>query len=302
MPSFEQYRDEYSHRWETMAIRPDWQDRARKQAQRILDARRHYEPVSGATGVPWHIIGVIHLMECGGSFRGHLHNGDPLTARTRQVPAGRPVKGSPPFTWHDSAVDALRYDGLDKVRDWGPERVAWCLEKFNGFGYRGKGVPSAYLWSGSDQYARGKYVSDGVWSSSAVSQQVGGMVILKALLELEPSLMGADTLAADAAEFPKAEKASEEPAPGLLHPKMHQELRQESLWYRTKHRVLKLLGLGGAGAAASQADGDPLAMLSTAANIAKTYGLALVAVAVVGVIIFEAMQYADRNKHMEPGP
>ncbi len=187
-----------------MVVRPEWEGRAKAIAQRIIDARRHYEPVSGATGVPWHIIGIIHMMECGGSFRGHLHNGDSLQARTHQVPAGRPRTGNPPFTWEESACDALRYDGLDKVTDWNPDRIAWCLERFNGMGYRRKGVPSPYLWSGSNQYAHGKYVQDGVWSSSAVSEQVGGMVLLKAMTDLLPELTAGDRLEEAAAEFPKA--------------------------------------------------------------------------------------------------
>jgi len=213
--TFEQLQPDYAARWAAMAIRPDWEPRARAIAQRIVDARQHYEPVSGMTGVPWHVIGIIHMMECGGSFRGHLHNGDSLQARTHQVPAGRPRTGNPPFTWEESACDALRYDGLDKVADWAPERIAWCLERFNGMGYRNKGVPSAYLWSGSNQYSRGKYIRDGVWSSTAVSEQIGGMVLYKEMLALVPELTAGDKLEEAAAEFPKADK---EPNPAADEP------------------------------------------------------------------------------------
>lgn len=55
MPSFEQYRDDNAQRWQAMAIRPEWADRAGRAATQIIEARRHYEPVSGATGVPWHV-------------------------------------------------------------------------------------------------------------------------------------------------------------------------------------------------------------------------------------------------------
>lgn len=51
--SFDDLRDDYASRWEAMQIRPEWAARARQQAERILAAKRHYEPVSGATGVPW---------------------------------------------------------------------------------------------------------------------------------------------------------------------------------------------------------------------------------------------------------
>ena len=70
-------------------------------------ARARYASVSAQTGVPWWVIGLIHMMEAGQSFRCHLHNGDPLTARTVQVPAGRPKTGQPPFIWEESAADAL---------------------------------------------------------------------------------------------------------------------------------------------------------------------------------------------------
>jgi peptidoglycan hydrolase-like protein with peptidoglycan-binding domain len=42
-------------------------------------------------------------------------------------------------------------------------------------------VPSPYLWSFSNHYTRGKYVADGRFSPTAVSQQVGAAVLLKQL-------------------------------------------------------------------------------------------------------------------------
>jgi lysozyme family protein len=40
-------------------------------------------------------------------------------------------------------------------------------------------VKSPYLWSFSNHYTKGKYVADGHFDSNAVSQQCGGMVLLK---------------------------------------------------------------------------------------------------------------------------
>lgn len=207
-PRFEDLQPEYASRWASLTIRPEWRTRAEKQARAIMANRARYEAVSVSTGVPWHIIGIIHTMECGGSFRGHLHNGDPLTGRTFQVPAGRPLAGKPPFRWEDSAVDAIRYDKLDRVTDWSPERIAYCLETFNGWGYRRSGKPaSPYLWSGSEHYSKGKYVRDGVYDPTHVSQQVGGMVLLRVIDELDPEINYSDAQLADAAAaFPKADK------------------------------------------------------------------------------------------------
>ena len=57
-----------------------------------------YEAVSEELKAPWFFIAAIHNMESGLRFDRHLHNGDPLTARTRHVPADRPADGDPPFT------------------------------------------------------------------------------------------------------------------------------------------------------------------------------------------------------------
>ena len=61
--------------------------------------------------------------------------------------------------------------------------MLYTIERYNGTGYLRyhKNVPTPYLWSGSQHYVKGKYVSDGKWSSSAVSKQVGAAVILKEL-------------------------------------------------------------------------------------------------------------------------
>jgi lysozyme family protein len=70
------------------------------------------------------------------NFNRHLHNGDPLTARTVQVPAGRPKTGEPPFTWEESATDALMLEKLDQWEDWSVPGTLYKLEQYNGWGYR----------------------------------------------------------------------------------------------------------------------------------------------------------------------
>jgi lysozyme family protein len=122
-----------------------------------------------------------------------LHNGDyPLTARTRQVPAGRPLKWLPPTDWESSALDAMRLLGFTGQSDWSLERTLYRLEVYNGLGYRGLGVLTPYLWSFSNHYDRGKYVADGKFSATARSQQCGAAVMLKLLqdageIKLDPA-------------------------------------------------------------------------------------------------------------------
>lgn len=152
----------------------------------IQKHRARYEAVQRATGVPWCVTGALHHLECSGSFLHHLHNGDPLTARTVQVPRGRPVTGKPPFRWEDSAIDAIQYDGLDALGP-GWQSIGLALDKierYNGTGYRRRGINSPYLWSGSQHYREGKFISDGRFDPSAVSRQIGAAVLLKALVGL----------------------------------------------------------------------------------------------------------------------
>lgn len=182
------YRAGYSRLWQEMEIRPSRRRAVDNTVSRIIATKGRYKDVSAATGVPWWVIAIIHKMECDLNFEEHLHNGDSLKARTWQVPKGRPKKGKPPFTWEESAIDALQYDGLDKWSDWSIEGVAYCFEKFNGFGYRKIGIASPYLWSFSNEYVQGKFVRDNVYDPTEVSEQSGAMVLLKALMERDATV------------------------------------------------------------------------------------------------------------------
>ncbi len=145
----------------------------------VLEHADRYRAVEGSTGVPWFVVAVIHNMECSLNFKQHLHNGDPLTSRTTHVPAGRPISGTPPFTWETSAADALSLKNFNS--DWSLGAILDKLETYNGLGYRKyhTNVHTPYLWSASNHYTSGKYIADGSFSSSAVSQQIGAAVILK---------------------------------------------------------------------------------------------------------------------------
>ncbi len=126
-----------------------------------------------------------------------MHNGDPLTARTKNVPAGRPVNCNPPFTWEESATDALMYQKIDKWKDWSLPGLLYKLEEYNGWGYRisHPHVLSPYLWSYSNHYTKGKYVADGTWSETAVSKQCGVAVLLRRLAEKGEAEFGVGVLA-----------------------------------------------------------------------------------------------------------
>ena len=176
-------RRRYDLLYESCLCRPQRKAVVAATVKRINANRKRYEKVGKAVGVPWYVVGIIHSLEASGNFSRHLHNGDPLTARTVHVPAGRPKTGKPPFTWEQSAIDALRLRGLGAWEDWSVPGTLYQLEAYNGFGYRDHhpNVPSPYLWSFSNHYTRGKYVADGRFSPTAVSQQVGAALLLKQL-------------------------------------------------------------------------------------------------------------------------
>jgi lysozyme family protein len=174
---------EYQAWYDACETRPEHAVNVAYYVRKLTQGRPQYELVSRDVGdIPWAFIGVIHGMECGFNFSGHLHNGDPLTARTVRVPAGRPVTGSPPFTWAQSARDALVYKGFHEVTDWSVPRMLYLLEKYNGFGYRMRNLPTPYLWSFSNLYSKGKFVRDGEYDPNAISKQCGAALMLKAVL------------------------------------------------------------------------------------------------------------------------
>lgn len=211
MPTFDALQDEYATLWASMEIRAAAMPAMSNTARKIIAARSRYEAIESATGVPWFVVGIIHAMEAGLRFDRHLHNGDPLTRCTVQVPAGRPAKGKGPFTFEESACDALLMKRLDAVPAWTVPRIAYELERYNGWGYRlyHPEVASPYLWSGTTHYSRGKYVADGKWSATAVSVQSGAMALLKRIAELEPSVRLDAPEQDPAAEFVRTPDAAE---------------------------------------------------------------------------------------------
>jgi lysozyme family protein len=179
---FADLRQEYQDCFDRCETRREFAGNVAYYVKRLKHGQPNYQLVEREVGVPWVFVGVIHAMECGFNFAGHLHNGDRLTARTVNVPKGRPKDSEPPFTWLQSARDALRLKKLDSVTDWSVPHMLYLLEGYNGFGYRRRAMPSPYLWSFSNVYDKGKFVMDGKFDPNAVSKQCGAALMLKAIL------------------------------------------------------------------------------------------------------------------------
>lgn len=238
-PTFEKLRDDYTALWETMAIRPERLSQAKAIARKIYANRDKYQAVEAETGVPWWWVGLAHYRESNCDFETHLHNGDPLTDRTKLVPAGRPKKGEPPFGWDESACDALTLKGLQKIGDWTLERTAYELERYNGFGPRNRGIKTGYLWSYSNHYERGKYIADHVWSAAAKDAQCGVMPVLKCLMELDESILSE---AANVVKFPIQEIPSvPDPLPTVKPREVAAQGSRSMSWLQ---RALAFFGFG----------------------------------------------------------
>jgi lysozyme family protein len=176
-------REEYRDLYDSCVINPSKQNIVSGIVKKLLSNKTRYESVTARLNIPWEFIGVLHNMESSMNFKCHLHNGDPLSGRTVRVPTGRPSAGFPPFIWEESAADALILKKIDQWKDWTIEGMLYQIEGYNGWGYRlhHPAVLTPYLWSFSNHYIRGKYIADGTWSDTAVSNQCGAAVLLKSL-------------------------------------------------------------------------------------------------------------------------
>ena len=183
MPAFTDLKSEYENLWATMKVRPERAGVVDAIARKLIGHKAQYQAVEKATRVPWFVIAALHNRESDADFDTYLGNGEPLDRVTHLVPRGR----GPFDSWEEGAIDALRVDGLDQVREWTPARACYEIEKFNGFGYRThhKDVLSPYLWSFTNHYTAGKYVGDGHFDHDAVDKQCGALPVLKRITEIE---------------------------------------------------------------------------------------------------------------------
>lgn len=178
-------------RWKNMHIPASRGKVFESVAKRILSNKARYQKVEAKTGVPWQVIGVIHYREGNCNFDTYLGNGQSIYHVTSIVPKGR----GPFATWEDGAIDALMTAppraGLNK--DWSIGPTLAKLEEYNGLGYAARGIPSPYIWAGTDQYVRGKFVADHQFDPNHIDMQLGCAGLLKYLGYLKPSVPGRGT-------------------------------------------------------------------------------------------------------------
>jgi lysozyme family protein len=157
-------------------------------ARRLIlpNAKARYQAVEAKTGVPWFFVAVVHERECSQSWAGSLAQGDAWDRPSVHVPVGiGPFK-----SWEDAAVYALVNCEPCAARnnDWSVGAFLTKLEEYNGLGYAVRGIPSPYIWSGTDQYKSGKYIRDGVFDPDKVDEQLGCAGLLMAMMALDRTI------------------------------------------------------------------------------------------------------------------
>jgi lysozyme family protein len=162
-------------------------------AKSLTAAKARYVSVAERTGVPWWFIAIVHEREADQKWDTQLGQGDPLGRVSVHDPKGR----GPFETWEDGAVDALvrcpPFAGHN--RDWTIGGLLTEFEQYNGLGYAERDLPSPYVWAGTNQYIRGKYVGDGVYNPNVVDQQPGCANLLMAMMTLDHSIVVGDVVA-----------------------------------------------------------------------------------------------------------
>lgn len=194
-------------RWNAMHVRANKLPAFNATAKRLCDpmSKARYQGVTdrlvagGFQPVPWWFIAIVSEREYGGPphWDKQLGQGDPLHETSRHDPKGRgPFLDHPGDTtpgndaWTRCCLDALIDCGpfAAKWSDWSPGGAMTIWEEYNGLGYAAHGVPSAYVWSGSDQYISGKYVADHDYRPGVIDVQEGCAPILACMMVIDPTI------------------------------------------------------------------------------------------------------------------
>lgn len=184
---FELLKNEYSGLLSTVKIKPDRAKEVDSAARRLLGNMDRYAPVSKATGIPAIWIASSFEREASSRFDRSPAQGDPWNKPSVNVPKGR----GPFKSWYESAIDAYRLNGLDKIGagNWTWELACFYGELFNGFGYRDyRGIHTPYLWGATNHQQKGKYTSDGKYDPDHFDMQLGTVAMMKRMVQLEPYL------------------------------------------------------------------------------------------------------------------
>lgn len=146
----------------------------------------HYEDVRAQIAVPIVVQATICEREDGADFTKSPAQGDPWNRVSIHVP-----RGIGPFPdWTTAAVYSwTHFDNLAKnSAPWSMPYACWKWEAYNGFGYRAHGIPTPYVWGGTNVQKPGKFVADGKFNASVWDMQLGCVPVALRMIELKPEL------------------------------------------------------------------------------------------------------------------
>lgn len=78
--------------------------------------------------------------------------------------------------------DTVIEDNLKKADSKDMAAMLSFAEVYNGLGYFNKGVVSPYIYSGTNLYKKGKFVSDGSYNASVTDKQPGVYILIKKII------------------------------------------------------------------------------------------------------------------------
>ena len=160
-----------------------------KPAKTAIANKERYLSIAKRSSMPdiaWVFIAVSHYRESSQNFSKSLAQGDPWNSISTHVPKGR----GPFKSFEDAAIDALVECApyAARLKDWSIAGMLTNLERFNGLGYANKGIPSPYIWSGTNQYSSGKYIADGVFDPNAIDEQLGCAGLILTMMSLDQTI------------------------------------------------------------------------------------------------------------------
>lgn len=184
----EQKQIDYQGLWDSCVTNPEREKELELILARANQNFHKYTALSEIVPVPPKLLAAIHWRESSFNWTTHLHNGNILARRTVDVPAGRPLHdplNGKAYTWEESAVDALNLMEQKLKIDyknyiWDIPNSCYFLERYNGLGYRKRGINSPYLWAGCQHYTKGYFVADGKFDPEKIARGIGAAVLLKA--------------------------------------------------------------------------------------------------------------------------
>ena len=197
-----------AHRWASMHVHAERLPELHRVAVRLC-APENKARFQGVTDrlkelnvpgvVPWWFTAIVSEREYGGPphWDKQLGQGDALGQKSRHVPAGMGPYLSHPDditpghdAWTRCAVDVYINSApyAAKWVDWSPGGFLTLWEEYNGTGYAARGIPSPYVWSGSDQYNAGKFVRDHVFDPRKVDVQEGCAPLLAVMMAVDDTI------------------------------------------------------------------------------------------------------------------